>query len=154
MVALALVLSGPIVGALGSSLGISDTVLQVWRFAKWPAMVVLVLAIFGTLYYTSPNARPTGVTWVTSGAVVAVLLWVAASIALAFYAANFGSYDKTYGTLGGVVVFLVWLWVTNIAILLGAEFNAETERARQIATGVPGAGRELRLEPREPARTD
>jgi membrane protein len=154
MVALALVLSGPIVGALGSSLGISDTVLTVWRFAKWPAMVLLVLIIFGTLYYTSPNARPTGVTWVTGGAVLAVILWVVASIALAFYAANFGSYDKTYGTLGGVVVFLVWLWVTNIAILLGAEFNAETERARQIATGIPGAHRELHLEPREPAQAE
>jgi membrane protein len=154
MVALALVLSGPIVSALGSAIGISDTVLTVWRFAKWPAMVALVLIIFATLYYTSPNARPTGVTWVTGGAVVAVVLWVVASIALAFYAANFGSYDKTYGTLGGVVVFLVWLWITNIAILLGAEFNAETERARQSATGVPGAHRELALEPREPARTD
>jgi membrane protein len=154
MVALALVLSGPIVGALGSSLGISDTVLTVWRFAKWPAMVLLVLIIFWTLYYTSPNARPTGVTWVTGGAVLAVILWVVASIALAFYAANFGSYDKTYGTLGGVVVFLVWLWVTNIAILLGAEFNAETERARQIATGIPGAHRELHLEPREPAQAE
>ena len=153
IVALALVLSGPIVGALGKSLGISDTVLTVWRFVKWPAMVVLVLAIFSTLYYTAPNARPTGVTWVTRGALVAVILWIAASIALAFYAGNFGSYDKTYGTLGGVVVFLVWLWVTNIALLLGAEFNAETERARQLATGVPGAETELRLEPREAART-
>src|SRR4051812_40645547 len=105
LVALALVLSGPIVGALGSSLGISDTVLQVWRLAKWPALVALVLLIFGTLYYTSPNARPTGVTWVTGGAVLAVLLWIVASVALAIYAANFGSYDKTYGTLGGVVVF-------------------------------------------------
>jgi membrane protein len=154
MVALALVLSGPIVGALGSALGVSDTALSVWRFVKWPAMVALVLIIFGTLYYTSPNARPTGVTWVTGGAVLGVVLWIVASIALALYAANFGSYDKTYGTLGGVVVFLVWLWVTNIAILLGAEFNAETERARQIATGAPGAHREILLEPREPARAE
>jgi membrane protein len=86
--------------------------------------------------------------------VFAVLLWIVASVALAFYAGNFGSYDKTYGTLGGVVVFLVWLWVTNIAILLGAEFNAETERARQLEAGVPGAERNLRLEPREPAQVD
>jgi membrane protein len=154
LVALSLVLSGPIVSALGGSLGVSDTALTVWRFAKWPAMILLVLIIFGTLYYTSPNARPTGVMWVTSGAVLAVVVWIVASIALAFYASNFGSYDKTYGTLGGVVVFLVWLWITNIAILLGAEFNAETERARQLATGVPGAERELLLEEREPARTD
>jgi membrane protein len=151
LVALALVLSGPIVGALGASLGISDTVLSIWRIAKWPALVLLVLVIFGTLYYASPNARPSGVRWVTPGAVVAVVLWIVASVALAFYASHFGSYDKTYGTLGGVVVFLVWLWVTNIAILLGAEFNAETERAGQIEAGVPGAKRNLQLEPREPA---
>ena len=151
IVALTLVLSGPIVGALGSSLGISATVLTAWRFAKWPMMLVLVLVIFGVQYYTAPNAKVTGLRWVTGGAVLALLTWIVASIALAFYAANFGSYDKTYGTLGGVVVFLIWLWVTNIAILLGAEFNAETERARQITTGVPGAAREIALEPREPA---
>ena len=154
LVALALVLSGPIVGALGSSLGISDTALQLWRYAKWPAMLVLVVVIFATLYYTSPNARPTGVRWVAGGAAVALVVWIVASIALALYAANFGSYDKTYGTLGGVVVFLIWLWVTNMAILLGAEFNAETERARQIETGVPEAERSLQLAEREPADAD
>src|SRR3954462_3745362 len=150
LVALALVLSGPIVGALGSSLGLSDMALTVWRYAKWPAMIVLVLVIFGALYYTSPNARVTGFRWVTGGAIVALLVWIAASIALALYVANFGSYNKTYGTRGGVVVFLLWLWITNMAILLGAEFNAETERARQIETNVPGAERNLQLEEREP----
>jgi membrane protein len=154
LVALALVLSGPVVGALGASLGISDMALTAWRLAKWPAMVILVLVIFGALYYTSPNARVTGVRWVTGGALLALALWVLASIALALYVANFGSYDKTYGTLGGVVVFLVWLWVTNMAILLGAEFNAETERARQIETGVPGAEDDLKLQEREPARAE
>jgi membrane protein len=153
IVALALVLSGPIVGALGSSLGISDTALTVWRFAKWPAMVVLVLVIFSTLYYASPNARVTGFRWVTGGAMVALVVWIVASVALALYVANFGSYNKTYGTLGGVVVFLLWLWITNIAILLGAEFNAETERARQIETAVPGAKRRLQLDEREPAES-
>jgi membrane protein len=151
LVALALVLSGPIVGALGSAIGIGDTALTAWRYAKWPAMVVLVLVIFATLYYTSPNARLGGVRWVTGGAVVALALWLLASVLLALYVANFGSYDKTYGTLGGVVVFLVWLWVTNIAMLLGAEFNAETERARQLESGVPGADTALRLDEREPA---
>jgi membrane protein len=153
LVALALVLSGPIVGALGSALGIGDAVLTAWRYAKWPAMVVLVLVIFGTLYYTSPNARLGGVRWVMGGAVVALVLWLLASVVLAVYVANFGSYDKTYGTLGGVVVFLLWLWVTNIAILLGAEFNAETERARQLKSGIPGAETALRLEEREPAES-
>jgi len=154
MVALALVLSGPVVGALGSSLGISGTALTVWRFAKWPAMIVLVLIIFGALYYTSPNARPTGFRWVTGGALLALVLWIVASIALALYVSNFGSYNKTYGTLGGVVVFLIWLWVTNMAILFGAEFNAETERARQLETDVPGADRRIQLEPREPAEVN
>jgi membrane protein len=151
LVLLALVLSGPIVGALGGALGISDTALTVWRYAKWPAMVVLVLLIFGALYYTSPNARVTGVRWVTPGSVLALAVWILASIALAFYASNFGSYNKTYGTLGGVVVFLIWLWVTNMAILLGAEFNAETERARQLEARVPGAKQQLQLDEREPA---
>jgi membrane protein len=151
LVALALVLSGPIVGALGSAIGIGDTVLTAWRYAKWPAMVLLVVVIFSTLYYTSPNARLGGVRWVSGGAVLALLLWLVASLVLAVYVANFGSYDKTYGTLGGVVVFLLWLWITNMAILLGAEFNAETERARQLESGVPGAERELQLEEREPA---
>jgi membrane protein len=157
IVALALVLSGPIVGALGGALGISDSVLTAWSLAKWPAMLVLVLAIFGVLYYTAPNARLSGMRWVTAGALVALVVWILASIAFALYVTNFSSYDKTYGTLGGVVVFLLWLWLTNMAILLGAEFNAETERAKQLETNVRGADERLRLDPRqapkEPSRT-
>jgi membrane protein len=149
LVSLALVLSGPIVGALGGALGISDSVLTLWSFAKWPAMLVLVLLIFGVLYYTAPNARVSGVRWVTPGAVVALLAWIVASIAFALYVSNFSSYDKTYGSLGGVVVFLLWLWLTNMAILLGAEFNAETERAKQLETDVSGAGKRLRLDLRQ-----
>ena len=151
LVALGLVLSGPIVGALGGALGISDTVLSAWSLAKWPAMLVLVLVIFGVLYYTAPNARVSGVRWVSGGAVVALVAWILASIAFALYVANFGSYNKTYGALGGVVVFLLWLWLTNLAILLGAEFNAETERAKQLHVGVAGAERELQLPERQPA---
>jgi membrane protein len=150
-VALALVLSGPIVGALGSSLGIDDAVLTVWRFAKWPAMILLVLVIFGVLYYTAPNARVSGVTWVTAGAAAALLVWIFASVLFAVYVSNFSSYNKTYGTLGGVVVFLLWLWLTNMAMLFGAELNAEIERAKQLHTGVPGADRRLRVKEREPA---
>ena len=153
IVALALVLSGPVVGALGGALGLSDTALTLWSVAKWPAMLVLVLVIFGILYYASPNARVSGVRWVTGGALLAVVAWIVASIAFAFYVANFSSYDKTYGTLGGVVVFLIWLWVTNMAILLGAEFNAETERAKQLHTDVEGARQELQVPERQPART-
>jgi membrane protein len=153
IVALALVLSGPIVGALGSSLGVSDTVLTLWRFAKWPVLLVLVLLIVGVLYYATPNARVSGVRWVTAGALLAVVAWIVASIAFALYVSNFGSYNKTYGTLGGVVVFLIWLWITNMAILLGAEFNSETERAKQLHANVRGAERDLKLPAREPARS-
>jgi membrane protein len=150
IVALSLVLTGPLVGALGGALGLSDTALTVWRFAKWPALLVLVLVIFGVLYYTGPNARVSGIRWVSGGAIVALVAWIVASIAFALYVSNFGSYNKTYGALGGVVVFLLWLWLTNLAILLGAEFNAETERAMQLHGGVEGAEEELQLAEREP----
>ena len=150
LVALALVLSGPIVGALGSALGVGDTALTAWRFAKWPAMVVLVLLIFGVLYYTGPNARVSGVRWVTTGALLALIAWVVTSVAFAVYVGNFGSYDKTYGALGGVVVFLLWMWITNMAILLGAQLNAETERAQQLHRGVP-IEKTLMVEEREPS---
>jgi membrane protein len=153
LVALGLVLSGPIVHAAGSALGISDTALTVWRFAKWPVMVVLVLVIFGALYYSAPNARVTGVRWITGGAVLALVLWIVASVVLALYVGNFGSYNKTYGSLAGVVVFLLWLWITNLAILLGAEFNAETERAKQLHAGVPEARDRLQLDERAPVES-
>jgi membrane protein len=150
-VALALILSGPVVGALGSALGVGDTALTAWRFAKWPAMITLVVLIFGVLYYTAPNARVRGVSWVTVGALTALVVWMVASVVFAVYVANFGSYNKTYGTLGGVVVFLLWMWLTNLAVLFGAELNAELERAHQLHTGVPGADRALRMKEREPA---
>ena len=152
-VALALVLSGPIVSALGSSLGVGDTALTAWRLAKWPAMVLLVLLIFSVLYYTAPNARVRGVRWVTVGALTALVAWALASVVFAVYVANFGSYDKTYGTLGGVVVFLLWMWITNMAMLLGAELNAETERAHQLHSGVRDAEQALQVEEREPSKT-
>src|SRR4029079_6285240 len=150
-VALALALSGPIVGALGSSLGVGDTALTAWRFAKWPALIVLVLLIFGVLYYSAPNARVNGVKWVTLGAVMALLVWILASVVFALYVSNFSSYNKTYGALGGVVVFLLWLWLTNMALLFGAELNAEVERAKQLHPGVRGADQRLRVQEREPA---
>jgi membrane protein len=95
------------------------------------------------LYWSSPNAKPAGFRWVSPGGIVAVLVWIVASAGFAFYVANFGSYNKTYGTLAGVIVFLVWMWITNIAVLLGAEINAETERARELEVGMPGAENEI-----------
>jgi membrane protein len=105
------------------------------------------------LYYASPNAKLGGVKSILPGAALAVVIWLAASAGFAFYVANFGSYDKTYGALGGVVVFLVWVWLSNVAVLLGAELNAERERTRQLEAGAPGAERELQLDERSEPKT-
>ncbi len=123
-----------------------------WDIAKWPVLALFVVLILAVLYYAGPNVRQPGFRWVTPGGLVAVVLWIAASAAFAFYVANFSSYNKTYGALASVIIFLVWLWITNIVILLGAELNAEIERGRQIEGGHP-AEREpylpLRDEPKQ-----
>lgn len=148
LVALALVLTGPIVSAVAGPLGVGGTVVTVWDIAKWPVLLLVVVFMFAVLFYASPNVRLPGVRWVTPGVLFALVVWLVASAAFAFYVANFGSYDKTYGALGGVVVFLVWMWITNSALLLGMELNAERERSRELQAGVPGAERELQLDAR------
>jgi len=148
VLALALVLTGPIVDAVAGPLGISSTATTIWDIAKWPVMLAIVITIIAVLYYSTPNVKLRGFKWVTPGSVVAVVIWLIASAAFAFYVANFGSYDKTYGTLGGVVVMLLWLWITNLALLFGHELNAERERSIEIEEGTLRAEREIQLEPR------
>jgi membrane protein len=148
LVLVALVLTGPVAQKVGSGLGIGDTAVTVWNIAKWPVLLAAVLVMIALLYYASPNAKLRGFKWVTPGSLLAIVVWLVASAGFAFYVANFGSYSKTYGALGGVIVFLVWLWITNVAILLGAELNAERERSRELEKGVPGAERELQLDHR------
>ena len=143
LVVLALIVSGPVAEAIGSAVGLGDTAVMVWDIAKWPVLLVVVMLMLAILYWSAPNAKPAGFRWISPGSVVAVLLWVLASAGFALYVANFSSYDKTYGALGGVIVFLVWMWITNIAVLIGAELNAETERARELEAGVPGAEEEI-----------
>jgi membrane protein len=145
---LALVLTGPVVDAVAGPLGISSTATTIWDIVKWPVMLAMVLTIIAVLYYATPNVKLRGFRWVTPGSIVAVVAWLIASAGFAIYVANFGSYDKTYGTLGGIVVMLVWLWITNIALLFGHELNAERERSRELAERVPRAEREIQLEPR------
>jgi membrane protein len=146
---LALVLTGPLLDAVAGPLGIGDAAVTAFTYAKWPILLLVVLTMVALLYYVAPNVKQPGFRWVTPGSALALLLWIIASAGFAFYVANFGSYDKTYGTLGGVITFLVWVWITNVAILLGAELNAELERTRELEAGIPDAEREIQLAPRE-----
>jgi membrane protein len=154
LVVVAVVLTGPVAEAVGSAIGIGDTAVTIWNFAKWPVLVAVVLFMIGLLYYWAPNARMPGFKWITPGSVVALVAWVLASLAFAVYVANFGSYNKTYGTLGGVVSFLVWMWITNLAILFGAQLNAELERGRELEEGLPNAERRIQLPPRQASKGD
>lgn len=154
------VVSGDIATAVGRSIGMGPASVIAWSIAKWPVLVVLVAVMFAILYRAAPNARQGGWRWISPGGALAVLLWMAASALFGVYVSHFASYDKTYGTLAGVVVFLVWLWLSNLAILFGAELDAELERQRAVAAGYP-ADREpyLRLRddrkaPRNSPRTD
>jgi membrane protein len=146
--AMALVVSGPLAEAVGGAVGLSDVAVTAWQLGKWPVMLALVLVILHVLYYASPNAQVAR-KWISGGTLLTLVVWIVASVGFAFYVANFGSYNKTYGTMGGVVVFLLWLWITNIAVLLGVEFNAETERTRELHEGVRGAEDELKLPERD-----
>src|SRR5215204_509724 len=146
--AVAVAVTGPLADKVGKLIGLGGTAVTAWDIAKWPVLVLVVALMFSLLYYTAPNVRQPGLRWVTPGAVVAVIAWMIVSALFGVYVANFGSYNKTYGSLGAVIIFLVWLWLTNIAILLGAELNAETERGRQIEGGQP-PGREPFLPPRD-----
>jgi membrane protein len=134
---LAVVVTGDLAGQAGELLGLDDTAVTVWNFAKWPAAIVLVALLLALLYWAAPNVRHPGFRWLTPGAVLAIVVWVAGSVGFTIYLANFGSYNRTYGTLAGVIIFLVWLWLTNLGVLLGAQLNAELERGRQIEGGLP-----------------
>jgi membrane protein len=149
LLAVSLVLTGPVVSAVAEPLGIGSTAVDVWNIAKWPAMVLVFLLMLALLYYASPNVKLRGFKWVTPGSLVAIVVWIVASALFAFYVSNFGSYDKTYGTLGGMIALLVWFWISNLAILFGHQLNAERERSLEIEEGRPRAEREIQLEPRD-----
>jgi membrane protein len=146
--ALAVVLTGSLAEQAGNLVGIGKSAVRVWDLAKWPVLVVLVGLMLAVLYWASPNVKQPGFRWVSPGGLLAVVLWIVASAVFAVYVANFSSYNKTYGALGGIIIFLVWLWLSNIAVLLGAEFDAELERGRQIQAGHP-PDEEPFLEPRD-----
>ena len=142
------VLSGPVVDAVGQAIGLGDTVLTVWTWAKWPVILVLLALMIAVLYYSTPNVKLRGFKFVSPGAGVAILVAVVASALFAFYVANFGSYNATYGALAGVVIFLIWFWLINLSLLFGIELDAEVERTKELKDGVPRADKEIQLDAR------
>jgi membrane protein len=143
-----LVVSGPLADSIGGVIGLESQAVTVWNIAKWPLLVLFVVLIVAMLYYTTPNVKQPRFRWLSVGAFVAIVVWVLASVAFAFYVATFGSYDKTYGALAGAVVGLLWLWITNVALLFGAELDSELERGRQLQAGIE-AEQELQLPARD-----
>jgi membrane protein len=149
VMALGVVLTGPIVSDVAEPIGVSDTAVSIWNYAKWLLIAVLFVLMIGLIYYASPNVKQRGFKWISPGGVVALVVWLLASAGFGFYVSQFGSYNKVYGSLAGVVIILIWMWLTNLAILFGHELNAERERDLQLEEGVPGAEREIQLEPRD-----
>jgi membrane protein len=147
--AIGVTISGGLAQEVGNLIGVGETAVDVWNLAKWPVLLLIVTVMFAVLYWAAPNVKQPGFRWITPGGLLAVLGWVIASVAFAFYVSNFASYNKTYGALAGPIVFLVWLWISNLMILLGAEFNAELERGRAIESGMRPAEKEPFVEPRQ-----
>jgi membrane protein len=152
--AIGVAVTGPLAQEVGDLVGLGGTAVEVWDIAKWPVLFLVVSFMFAFLYWAAPNAKQPGFRWVSPGGLLGVALWLVASAAFALYVASFASYNKTYGSLGGVIAFLVWLWISNIAILLGAEFNAELERGRRIEAGDVRPGEEPFVEPRDTKKLD
>ncbi|MFD6444601.1 YihY/virulence factor BrkB family protein [Promicromonospora sp. NPDC060204] len=144
----ALVLSGSLARAVGDAVGLGSTSVTVWNIAKWPVVLALVIVLVAILYHVTPNVRQPKMRWISVGAFVAILSWVLASAAFGFYVATFSSYDATYGSLAGIIVFLLWLWITNLALLFGAELDAELERGRELQGGI-AAEENVQLPPKD-----
>jgi membrane protein len=137
--AFAVAVSGGVAQELGDLVGVGDTAVTVWGIAKWPVLLFLISLLFAVLYWATPNVKQR-FRWLSPGGLLAVTGWALASAGFAVYVSNFGSYNKTYGALAGPIVFLIWLWITNIMILLGAELNAELERPGERRLGASTEG--------------
>jgi membrane protein len=151
LITLMVLTSGSVARAIGDAIGLADTAVTVWNIVKWPVIVVIVSLMIAGLYHIAPNVKQPRFRWFTLGGFLALVLWVIASLAFGFYVSNFGSYSKTYGSLGAVITFLVWLWISNNVILFGAEVNAELERGRELEAGQP-AQEDIQLPHRRPPK--
>ncbi|QDB80046.1 YihY/virulence factor BrkB family protein [Georgenia sp. 311] len=148
-----LVVTGPVAQAVGDVVGLGSTAVTVWNIAKWPVLLVIVVVVIALLYYATPNVKQPKLRWISIGAVIAIVVAALATLALGIYVSQFGSYNETYGALAGVIVFLLWLWIMNLALLFGAEFDAELERARQLQGGI-AAEEHIQLPPRDTKASD
>lgn len=149
ILAIGLVVTGPIAESIGDVIGVGSTAVTIWGIAKWPVMVLLVAFICALLFYWAPNVEQPKLRWISPGSLLAVGAWILASGLFALYVTTLGSYSATYGSLGGIVVFLLWLWISNSALLLGQELNAELERQREMLAGIPGAEEQIQRPPRD-----
>jgi membrane protein len=149
IVVLMLVISGPVTQAIGNAIGLAGPVQAVWEIAKWPVIAIILVVMVAILYYATPNVKQPKFRWMSIGAAVALLVLVLASVLFAFYVTTFSNYAKNYGSLAGVVIFLLWLWIANLALLFGAELDAEVERGRQLRGGIEGAEDDIQLPPRD-----
>jgi membrane protein len=147
--AIVFVASGSIAGAIGNTIGLGSTAVTIWKVVKWPVLAVAVMILFAILYWAAPNVRQPKFRWMTPGGALGLLVLIVASVAFAFYVANFGSYNKTYGALAFVPISLIWIWISNMALLFGAEFDAELERTRRIEGGMHPPDAEPFLPPRD-----
>lgn len=148
-----LVVSGPVAESVGELIGLGSTAVTVWSIAKWPVLAVIVIVVIALLYYAAPNVKQPKFRWISIGAVIAIVIAALATVGLGVYVSQWGSYDETYGALAGVIIFLLWLWIMNLALLFGAEFDAELERGRQLQAGIE-AEESIQLPPRDTKAAD
>jgi membrane protein len=153
IIAMILIVSGPITDSVGNALGVGGAAKIVWSIVKWPILAAAVVLIIAILYYATPNARQPKFRWMSLGALLALIVLLVASVAFGFYVTTFANYAKNYGSLAGVIIFLLWLWIANMALLFGAEFDAELERGRQLQAGIE-AEETLQLPPRDTRKSD
>ena len=153
VVAVILVISGPVTDAVGTALGVGEAARVVWSIAKWPVLALAVVPIIAILYYATPNAKQPKFLWMSMGALLALVVLAVASVAFGFYVTTFANYAKNYGSLAGVIIFLLWLWIANMALLFGAEFDAELERGRQLQAGIE-AEENIQLPPRDTRKSE